>query len=256
MNKINKVNKMSNQLNENLERNDLEDLVDGLFFVDRHVSKLGTDSEIVTLTFNVKGKEAANDLTGYIEKAFKWVLDADATPGPNQFGKHSVFVEIERSPKIVVRIQALLKEIENISGSLSWQFKYKKGAATMVADKATLEEIIPKTPDEYLDSIRSKAANSIKDFFADSNMHGIEVQEDGTVKLTKQVTEWAPKTVVGFKVNTVSTQKPQSISPSQLSRTVSGLLGENFVVEDIDNKFIIHNGKITLEVTNLYAEKN
>ena len=82
------------------------------------------------------------------------------------------------------------------------------------------------------------------------------VSTNNVIELTKQVSEWAPKTVIGFKVNSVSAQKPQSISPSQLSRTVNGLLGENFVVEDVDNKFIIHNGKITLEVTNLYAEKN
>ena len=194
--------------------------------------------------------------SSYIEKAFKWVLDADFTPGPNQFSKYSVFVEIERNPKIVSRILALLKEIENLVGKLNWQFKYKKSAITMVADRVTLEEVIPQTPDDYLASVRTKAAGSIKDFFADSNMHGIEVEDDGNVKLTKQVSEWAPKTVIGFKVNSVSAQKPQSISPSQLSRTVNGLLGENFVVEDVDNKFIIHNGKITLEVTNLYAEKN
>ena len=247
-------NNQHNQLNENLERYDLEHLVDGLFFVDRHVSKLGTDSEVATLTFRVGNKQAAQDLANYIEKVYDWVLDADASPGPDQFQKHAVFVEISRNPKIINQILKLLAEIENVANVVSWKFKYKKDPRTLDVNEENLL-MIPKTKDEYLEMIRSNAAESVKDFFADSNMHSIDVQENGIVTLTKRVNEWAPAQVIGFKILAITDAKPGSLTPSQLSRTVNGLIGQNFVVEDRADKFIIYNGETSLEVKDLYAEK-
>lgn len=245
---------MNNQLNESLERYDLEHLVDGLFFVDRHVSKLGTDSEVATLTFRVGNKQAAQDLANYIEKAYDWVLDADASPGPDQFQKYAVFVEIPRTHKLVTNIQKLLEEIENLSNNIVWQFKYKKDPKTLDCTDENLA-IIPTSKDDYLQMIKSKAAESVKDFFADSHMHSIDVQEDGSVTLTKRVSEWAPTQVIGFKMLGITDAKPGNLKPSQLSRTVNGLIGQNFVVEDQSDKFIIYNGETTLEVKDLYAEK-
>lgn len=246
---------MTSLLNENLERDDLVDLVDSLFFVDRHVSKLGTDAEVATLTFKVGAQQAAQDLAKYIEKAYDWVLDADATPGPDQFNKYSVFVEINRTPKLAKHIQDLLKEIENISGKLNWQFKYKKDMHTYPVTLRTLLDMIPKTKNEYLNMLRNKAAQGVKEFFTDSNIHSLTVSESGDVKLIHQRNEWSPKQVIGFKMVTISEAKPSNLFPSQLSRTINGLLGQNFVVEEQGDKFIIHNGKVTLEVTDLYAEK-
>jgi len=254
MNKINSSNKNSRPLNEGLERYDLADLVDGLFFVDRHVSKLGTDAEVATLTFRVGQKQAAQDLANYIEKAYDWILDADASPGPDQFQKYAVFVEISRTPKLVDNILKLLEELENITDSIVWQFKYKKDPKTLDLNDENLA-IIPTTKDAYLQMIRSKAAESVKDFFADSNMHNINIGEDGTVTLTKKVNEWAPEQVIGFKLLGITDSKPGNLNPDRVSKTVNGLIGQNFVVENQADKFIIYNGKTTLEVKDLYAEK-
>lgn len=241
-------------LNENLERLDLENLVDGLFFVDRHVSKLGSDAEVVTLTFKVAGKQAAQDLANYIEKAYNWVLDADPSTGPDQFQKYSVFVEINRNRRVAKNILLLLEEIENISGPIEWSFKYKKETSPAAADLQSLS-VIPNSKDAYLNMIKSNAASTVKDFFSESNMHNISVGDDGTVKLIKKPNEWSPIQEVGFKIISITDEKPSNLFPNQLSRTVSGLIGGNFVVEDHTDKFIIHNGEVTLEVKDLYAEK-
>ncbi len=246
---------MTSLLNENLERGDLEDLVDSLFFVDRHVSKLGTDAEVATLTFNVGAKQAAQDLADYLEKSYDWVLDSDATPGPDQFQKFAVFVEINRTPKLAKYITKLLEEIENLTGKQEWKFKYKKDMQTHNADVKTLLSMIPKTKKEYVEMLRSKAAQGVKDFFADSNIHSISVSESGDVKLTKRLSNWGTAEEIGFKMVGITESRPSNIFPDQLSRAVTGMLGRNFVVENQGDKFIIYNGETALEVKDLYAEK-
>ena len=61
-----------------LRLGDLKDNVDHIFEIDSFKSKMGTDADIVTLSFSVKEKHAADDLMNFIEKGYPFVLDADA----------------------------------------------------------------------------------------------------------------------------------------------------------------------------------
>ena len=58
---------------------------------------MGEDSDIVTLSFAVKGDQPAKDLVNFIETGYDFVLDADKTSGEQNDGKYRVFVEIERT---------------------------------------------------------------------------------------------------------------------------------------------------------------
>ena len=82
-------------LNEDLRPADLRYLVDNVFEVDSYSSKMGNDQDISVISFNVKSKDAAEDLESFIEKGYKFVLDADVSPGEVKEGKYKVFVEVE-----------------------------------------------------------------------------------------------------------------------------------------------------------------
>ena len=84
------------QFNEGLKAGDLEGVVSKRFSIDQYKSKMGEDSNIMVLAFTVEGQAPAKDLERFAEVGYKSVLDADATPGTMEDGKHKVFVEFEK----------------------------------------------------------------------------------------------------------------------------------------------------------------
>ena len=83
-------------VNEGLKAGDLEGVVSKRFSVDRFKSKMGEDRNIMVLAFSVDGQAPAKDLERFAETGYKEVLDADATPGSLEDGKHRVFIEFAR----------------------------------------------------------------------------------------------------------------------------------------------------------------
>ena len=58
---------------------------------------MGSDEDIVVVSFSVMEEQASKDLVDFIEKGYNFVLDADATPGEIDQGVYKVFVEMERN---------------------------------------------------------------------------------------------------------------------------------------------------------------
>ena len=79
-----------------LHANDLIDLVEPVFEIDSYQSKMGTDGNIIVLSFTVLEKNAADDLVKFVESGYQFVLDADATTGEQSDGFYRVYVEMER----------------------------------------------------------------------------------------------------------------------------------------------------------------
>ena len=92
-------------LKEGLKAGDLEGVVSQRFSIDQYKSKMGEDSNIMVLAFTVDGQAPAKDLERFAEVGYKSVLDADATPGSMEDGKHRVFIEFERKPEVVAWAQ-------------------------------------------------------------------------------------------------------------------------------------------------------
>jgi len=55
------------QLNEELIAGDLKMLVDNIFEIDSYASKMGSDKDIVVLSFNVESLAPAKDLVRFLE---------------------------------------------------------------------------------------------------------------------------------------------------------------------------------------------
>ena len=75
-------------VNEGLKAGDLDGVVSNRFSIDQYKSKMGEDASIVVLAFTVDSLAPAKDLERFAETGFKSVLDADATPGSLEDGKH------------------------------------------------------------------------------------------------------------------------------------------------------------------------
>ena len=69
------------RLDEGLDYHDMKGQIDSVVSVDEYAAKMGEDSQIVTLTFVLKSKEAAKDLVSWLEIGYEFVLDASVSAG-------------------------------------------------------------------------------------------------------------------------------------------------------------------------------
>ena len=99
-----------------LQHKDLEDLLSEVIEIDSDKSKMGDDADIVTVTFSTITQEAANDLSGFIERGYEFVLDADVTSSEQADGTYKVFVELERDRNSAKNIMELANGVQNLTG--------------------------------------------------------------------------------------------------------------------------------------------
>ena len=104
------------KLNEGLDYLDLKDQLKNEVTVDEYSAKMGPDNAIVTITFTVYSKLAANDLVSWFERGYDWILDASISDGELEPGKYLVFIEMDRRSKVPSRICTLLSDLETLTG--------------------------------------------------------------------------------------------------------------------------------------------
>lgn len=163
---------MTQQLNENLKKHDLIDLVSHKVHIDEYRSKMGSDSDVVVISFKVNGKEPGLDLVDFIEKAYPFVLDADISSGEMDDGEYLVFIELERRSRLVEQILKMISELKNLVNieAKDFVFKYTKDGEYHPISFNTLSKIIPLTPHDYkvkyekepLDEMRTAAGLKVK----------------------------------------------------------------------------------------------
>jgi hypothetical protein len=159
-----------------LLKSDLGHLVDTIIEIDSYKSKMGEDSDIVTLAFSVHGNEPAKDLENFIEKGYPFVLDADVTSGEQSDGTYKVFVEIERDNQAGENIMELANGVENLSGVKDLRFRYHKEFRSQGLTQEALEEVMPLDPDLYgvdQKGMNEDILNNYKDFFNKSFVESI-----------------------------------------------------------------------------------
>ena len=136
---------------EGLESGDLMRLVSPKISIDEYKSKMGSDEEIVVLSFILQGKEPALDLVNFVEKSYEWVADADVSSGEVFDGSYIVFVEVERTPDVAEQIIELLEDLEKLTEHKlqDWSIEYAKTKQKIEADLESLKSTIPATPHDY-----------------------------------------------------------------------------------------------------------
>ena len=104
-----------NDLKESVKENDLRELVINELSIDQYKSKLGNDEKIIVMAIKVKDKEPADDLSQFIESALiEDVLDVDVSPGPNEKGEYTVFVEMPRHSNAYSVVERIISDIQKV----------------------------------------------------------------------------------------------------------------------------------------------
>lgn len=169
------------QLNEELKERDLHNLIDNIFEVDNFASKMGSDKDIVVVSFTVESNEPALDLVNFIERGYEFVLDADASPGELQDGKYKVFVELERNRRVSEHIMEILDGVGKLTGIENFKFRYHRNFQSLPVSQETLAETIPMSGDDYDVRIKESTLNNFSNFFNKSYLETILVDNDDLI---------------------------------------------------------------------------
>jgi hypothetical protein len=232
------------QFNEDLKANDLYNLVDNIFEIDTYGSKMGSDQDIVVLSFTVEDKEPADDLVNFIERGYDFVLDADATPGELSNGAYKVFVEIERNHRVAEQILEMLDGVGKLTGINSFKFRYYKNFESIPADVTNLTETIPTSKDDYQIRIKESTLNNFSNFFNKSYIESISVDSDDLVFQKKYAEPLRMRIKQFGTTQTVyeSLKGPLLIEGQDLAQVLflSKFLGD-YNINKIGNTFIFEN---------------
>lgn len=152
------------QISESLEYGDLKRVVNPTIHVDEFKSKMGDDDEICVLSFKVMGRDPANDLVNFIEKGYKWVLDADTSSGEMEDGDYIVFVEVERTGKLPSQVMELLSDMMNLTlqDLKEWEFLYHKNQKYMPLTWENLRNNIPLSRHQYQEVYGDKPVKEMR----------------------------------------------------------------------------------------------
>ena len=172
-------------VNEGLKAGDLEGMVSKRFSVDQFKSKMGEDRNIMVLAFSVDSHAAAKDLEKFAETGYKEVLDADATPGTLEDGKHRVFIEFARVEKVDQHVRRFLDDLSKLTNIETFEFTYHKRTVPFEASAKNLADVLPRTPEAYNQKINQLKLGEIKDFFDKFQMMEFKL-DNNVVSIKKQ----------------------------------------------------------------------
>jgi len=166
------------KIQEGLKAGDLEGVVNKRFSVDQFKSKMGDDKNILVLSFTVDGQAPAKDLERFAEVGYKSVLDADATPGTMEDGKHKVFIEFARESSVVKNIMGFLEDLKKLTNIEDFEYTYHKGIDSTMASVETPEASIPTTPEAYEMRVSEMRVSEARHFFDKYDMMECKINEN------------------------------------------------------------------------------
>ncbi len=178
-----------------LKEGDLVDLVYRVIEIDAYKSKMGSDEDIVVISFTVNEEQPAKDLADFIEKGYSFVLDADVSPGELEDGMYRVFVEIERDRHVPEQILELMDGISKLTDNKKWKFRYYRAFQSLPLTPENLEAEIPLDIESYSKTVTESNMNNFKNFFNRSYLEEIELTENEELFVKKAFAD-----PIGFKI--------------------------------------------------------
>jgi len=140
---------MTTQLNESLHYLDMENQMIPIIEIDHYKSKIGNDSDFVTLSFTVKSKSSSDDLVTWFERGYEFVIDAENSPGEISPGKYIVFVELNRRSSVPKRVIEMLTDLDTLTGYGPEEWKLKIEDELYDATEENIKKHIKLSPHEY-----------------------------------------------------------------------------------------------------------
>lgn len=177
-----------------LQAGDLTDLVDPTMQIDSFKSKMGDDADIVVLSFDVKDKTAATDLVSFIEKGYRFVLDADFATVEDEKYDFKVYIELDRDESSIENILEVIDGVGKLTGISEFNFQYYKSFKPYELNAKTLKKHVPVSKEKYAAVVTESNMNNFKNFFNKSYLEEITLIDD--VLTLKKI--WAAP--ISFKV--------------------------------------------------------
>lgn len=232
------------QLKEALHPEDLSGLVKDVFEVDSYASKMGSDKDVVVVSFTVDSLAPAQDLVNFIERGYDYVLDADATPGEMEDGNYKVFIELERLQKVPQQIMEILDGVGKLTGIDEFKFRYYKSFHSMPATEEELTANIPATSQDYETQLGENVMNNFTNFFNKSYLESVYVENDDIVfqrkysePLRMRIKDFGPRPDIYASI-----QGPLMLEGKDISEVLfyTKTLG-NYNITKIGSSFIFEN---------------
>jgi hypothetical protein len=139
------------RINESLNYMDLGRQVSNVVTIDEYIAKIGKNKDIITLTFKVNSKLAADDLSTWFERGYNYVLDASVSDGEVSTGKYLVFVELARRSSAPRKILTLLSDLDTLTGIEIDDWKLEIDDNRYRACEDAIKEYIVLNPNVYND---------------------------------------------------------------------------------------------------------
>lgn len=134
---------------EGLEYHDMMGLVKPTAHIDEFESRMGSDEDVVVVSFYVRNNQAADDLVNWLEKGYDFVLDADRSPGEIKPNRYLVYAEFRRVPEFVENFNRVMTELPSITAVDADKFKIRMGKKYFPYSTQAIKENVALTPAAY-----------------------------------------------------------------------------------------------------------
>lgn len=232
-----------------LRAKDLRSLVNNIFEIDSYKSKMGSDEEVVVLSFSVSGQEPAKDLMNFFEKGYNFILDSDVTSSEQSDGSYKVFVEMERNKDVPSQILEVVDGLRKLADIDNPKFRYYKNFTSHDVNEETLNEYIPLDRETYEMTKNQTFVENYKNFFSKSYVEDVSVLGD-TLRISKKYADPLEFEIVDFgnKESTLSAIK-ESINVNDFAEIIflSKYIGD-YNITKFGDKLTFENVDKTLVV--------
>ena len=129
---------------------DLKDTILKKISIDEYEPKTGEAKDVVVLGFYLNENTPGQDLYNFISNSIYEIRDAEVSPNPNPDNYYMVFVEMDRNENVLENIKSIIKDVENVSGSLPWEASTHLTTESFPLDSEELEKYVILNPDYYM----------------------------------------------------------------------------------------------------------
>lgn len=170
-----------------LKNGDLKGTVLDNVSIDEFEPKAGDTKDVIVVAFYLTDEDPAKDLNTFIQRGFIDTLDVEVSPSTDEDGRYLVFVEMNRDDSFPNKFQALLQDVENVTGKTKWKVKtYLTDDREFDSTDPELYNFVITNPEEYVpkDEFKMKdMKESVEKFLQTSYVTNLTV--DGNVVTLK-----------------------------------------------------------------------
>jgi len=157
-----------------LKHEDLHGTILPFVSIDEFEPKAGKDTEVIVVAFYLLDQDPAEDLNTFIQRGVIDSLAVEVSPNTDDEGRYLVFVEMERDDTFPNKFQALLKDVENVSGKMDWKVKtYLSDDREFDFNDPEIYKFIILNPEEYISKdefMKESMEDKVKSFLQDAHI--------------------------------------------------------------------------------------